>query len=256
MARIRSVKPEFWDSPSTAQASLRARLFYIAMWNWADDWGVGDANPRRLLGFAFPNDESSEVEPRNFRRLATEVAECYGVTWYEVDGRAYYAIPSWEEHQRTEKKARRAFPTPDQAERILYAEASEVPTPSSGNRQDGAGEQGSRGAGEKTRPPAPQPDTFDTWYQAYKRKEAKGDAITAYRKATRTIGADELLRLTVKWFEDRPTIERKFIPLPASWLNGQRWMDDPPPADSAPRSAGGTPPSSPWDRAPRIGDAR
>lgn len=158
MARIRSVKPDFWDSPSTALASLRGRLFYIAMWNWADDWGVGDGNPRRLLSFAFPNDESSEVEPRNFRRLASEVAECFGVVWYEVEGRPYYQIPTWEEHQRTEKKAKRANPPSDQAERILYSENAEVPTPSGGFIDDGRGKgEVGKGSGKGEELPAASP---------------------------------------------------------------------------------------------------
>lgn len=148
MARIRSIKPEFFDSPSTAKASPYARLLYIAMWCWADDWGIGDANPRRLLSFAFPSDGTSEVEPRNFRRLASEVAETYGVQWYEHDGREYYAIPSWEEHQRTEKKAKRRNPGPDQAERFLYSEVSEVPTPSVGGSDVGKGK-GERGKGNR-----------------------------------------------------------------------------------------------------------
>ncbi|MFF2054134.1 hypothetical protein ACFVU2_21185 [Leifsonia sp. NPDC058194] len=146
MPRIRTIKPDFWDSRGTAAASLRARLFFIAMWNWADDWGVGDANPRRLLGFAFPNDESSEVEPRNFRRLAEEVTSCFDVAWYSVGGREFYSIPSWEEHQRTEKKAKRSNPGPDQADCILYQRVAEIPTLNRGNRHDGRGkgEVGSR----------------------------------------------------------------------------------------------------------------
>ena len=56
MPRIRSIKPEFWDSPSTASASLRVRLLFIAMWNWADDHGRGTANASQVLSFAFPND--------------------------------------------------------------------------------------------------------------------------------------------------------------------------------------------------------
>lgn len=146
MARIRSVKPEFFDSPGTTKASPLARLLYIAMWCWADDWGIGDANPRRLLGFAFPEDDFPEVEPRNFRHLAAEVADCYGVKWYEIDGREYYAIPSWEEHQRTEKRAKRRFPGPDQAERVLYAATSEVPSLNLGSSVVGTGE---RGTGEQ-----------------------------------------------------------------------------------------------------------
>lgn len=148
MARIRTIKPEFWDSPGTARASLRARLFFIAMWNYADDWGIGDAHPLRLLSFAFPNDESSDVEPRNFRRLASEVAECFDVEWYEVEGRAFYAIPSWELHQRTEKKAKRRNPGPDQADSHLYDSASENPPHDRELASDGKGK-GERGNGKR-----------------------------------------------------------------------------------------------------------
>lgn len=162
MARIRTIKPEFWDSPGTARASLRARLFFIAMWNYADDWGIGDGHPLRLLSFAFPNDESSDVEPRNFRLLAAEVAECFDVQWYEVDGRAFYSIPSWEDHQRTEKKAKRKNPAPDQADSWLYETATENPPLNRGLASDGKGK-GEVGKGKKeqggnrgdTPPPTP-----------------------------------------------------------------------------------------------------
>lgn len=147
MARIRTIKPEFWDSPGTGRASLRARLFFIAMWNYADDWGIGDGHPLRLLSFAFPNDGTSDVEPRNFRHLASEVAECFDVAWYEVDGRAFYSIPSWEEHQRTEKKARRKNPTPDQANSFLYGSASDNPPLEVGSADDGRGK-GEEGSGK------------------------------------------------------------------------------------------------------------
>lgn len=148
MARIRTIKPEFWDSPGTGRASLRARLFFIALWNWADDWGVGDGHPLRLLSFAFPNDESPDVEPRNFRLLASEVSKCFDVVWYQVDGRDYYQIPSWEQHQRTEKKAKRKNPPSDQAVSWLYDSASENPPLNRGLATDGTGEQG-KGKGEE-----------------------------------------------------------------------------------------------------------
>src|SRR5690349_17443575 len=147
--RIRSIKPEFFDSPGTTKASPYARLLYIAMWCWADDWGIGDANPRRLLGFAFPEDDASEVQPRNFRHLAAEVSDCYGVRWYHVAGRDYYAVPSWEDHQRTEKRAKKRFPGPDQAEHELFGETAEVPSLDRGSSVvgKGKGEQGNRGKG-------------------------------------------------------------------------------------------------------------
>ena len=110
MARIRTIKPEFWDSPDTARASLRARLLYIAMWNLADDYGVGDGNHKRIIGFAFPNDE---ITVSDIPRLIAEVSRTFSVMFYEHEGRPYYYIPSWETHQRTEKRAKQRVPFPD-----------------------------------------------------------------------------------------------------------------------------------------------
>jgi hypothetical protein len=146
MPRIRTIKPEFWDSPGTARASLRARLFYIALWNWADDYGVGTANPKQLIGFAFPNDDDMSVA--EFPRLRTEVSECYGTVWYEVDGRPFYAIPAWDDHQKNERRARGKYPRPDQATRTI-AEKHGASAQTHGASGTGTGEQGNRGTGEQ-----------------------------------------------------------------------------------------------------------
>ncbi len=119
MARIRTIKPEFWDSPSTARASAVARLAFIAMWNWADDFGRGTANMKELEGFIFPNDDIPTLsggKSRSFRDVVAEVVDCFGVLFYEVDGRPYFAIPSWQKHQRNEKRAQAKYPGPDEAD--------------------------------------------------------------------------------------------------------------------------------------------
>lgn len=146
MPRIRSIKPEFWDSPGTARASLRARLFYIALWNWADDYGIGTANPKQLIGFAFPNDD--DVTVAEFPCLRTEVSECFGTVWYEVDGRPYYAIPAWDEHQKNERRAQGRHPGPDLGKRI-DTEMHGSSAQSDGSSGPGTGEQGNIGTGEQ-----------------------------------------------------------------------------------------------------------
>ncbi len=146
MPRIRTIKPEFFDSPSTARASFRARLFFIALWCWADDYGVGTANARQLIGFAFPNDP--EVTDAELPSLCAEVADAFGVVWYEVENRPYYAIPSWEKHQRNERRAQGKHPGPDKGKRVdteLPTERTELPNISG----LGTGEQGNRGTGEQ-----------------------------------------------------------------------------------------------------------
>lgn len=116
MARIRQIKPEFWRSPDTAAASPVARLLYIAMWNWADDAGRGEADLKALEGFAFPNDDVYELScgtSENFRHVLSEVQKCFGVEFYQVSGKPYYSIPSWADHQRNERIAKGKHPGPE-----------------------------------------------------------------------------------------------------------------------------------------------
>jgi len=46
MARNRIIKPEFWADAKVGRLSFGARLLYIAMWNFADDYGIISASPR------------------------------------------------------------------------------------------------------------------------------------------------------------------------------------------------------------------
>lgn len=161
MPRIRTIKPEFWDSPSTASASLRVRLLFIAMWNWADDHGRGTANASQVLSFAFPNDAELPSLVAEAPRIYTEISGSFGVVFYEVDGRRFYAIPSWNDHQKNERKAASKYPPPpegitaDQApDWASVAEMRGTSAQTHGSSGTGTGEQGNRGTGESTsRPP-------------------------------------------------------------------------------------------------------
>jgi hypothetical protein len=69
-----------------------------------------------------------------------------------------------------------------------------------------------------------EPEGFPEFYAAYRRKDAKADAIKAWRQLNPdvTLQADILAGLARwKWSEDRSK-----IPLPASWLRGRRWEDE------------------------------
>lgn len=192
MPRIRTIKPEFWSSPDVAKASAVARLAYIGMWNWADDYGRGTLNLKELEGFIFPNDDIKELSvgtSENFRRVVKEVVDTFGIIIYEVHGRTYYAIPTWADHQRTERKAKSKYPAPEDGENVsdqwsdgssytFLRTASEVPTQGGGSsrkpehRNRGTGEQGNRGregvketsnptGGQDPNTESPQPQNLD-----------------------------------------------------------------------------------------------
>jgi len=64
MARIRSIKPQFWTSEQIADCSPNARLLFIGLWNFCDDYGVHPASPARLKMEVFPNDAFSKPDIR------------------------------------------------------------------------------------------------------------------------------------------------------------------------------------------------
>lgn len=151
MARIRTVKPDFFRSPDTAKADFPTRIFYQALWCWADDFGVGETNIHGLLGFAFPDDD--EFTAKDVRRFCAEVAAHYGVTFYTVRGRHYYAIPSWEKHQKLERRTeRRKNPGPDDPEATpdlrFHHGADSAPQESRENGAESALEQGNGNTGK------------------------------------------------------------------------------------------------------------
>lgn len=70
---------------------------------------------------------------------------------------------------------------------------------------------------------------FDRWYALYPRKQAKDAAKRAFAKALKRVDFDHLLERTAVFAEiwsAVPKAEKKWIPHPATWLNGGCWDDD------------------------------
>jgi hypothetical protein len=70
---------------------------------------------------------------------------------------------------------------------------------------------------------------FARWYEEYPRKVARGDALKAYRKAIRKVCTDtdeaaSVLLAGLRRYRFNP--DPSYRPHPATWLNGERWLDD------------------------------
>ena len=259
MARIRTINPEFWDSPSTAKASPWARLLFIAMWNWADDYGRGTANLKELEGFAFPNDDDFKDSSGNtvhFSELVAEVSECFGVVLYEVDNRRYYEIPSWDTHQRNERRAKQSkYPSPlvsghkaEMPEGVAEIPYKSTETPNISGA--GTGEQGNRGTGEQGNRGTEIKDSltgsadeplieaeiieepksqnrFEEFWSAYPRKVGKQKAITKYKAAINRATPEEIIDGAHRLANDPNLPEQQFIPHATTWLERNGWEDEP-----------------------------
>lgn len=111
MARIRSIKPEFWESSTLGKCARDARLLFLGLISHADDEGRQRGGARLVLGKVFPYDE--DLSANDIEGLIGELVGAGLITLYEVDEQRYIEINSWSEHQRIEKPKRSTFPGPD-----------------------------------------------------------------------------------------------------------------------------------------------
>ena len=110
MARIRSIRPEFFSSLDVAALGVRARLTWIALWCHADDEGRGIDDARLIRAFAWPLDDEVKLSDVSDD---LDVLEKHGrIIRYAVEGRAYFEIPNFTRYQRPNKPLPSKLPAP------------------------------------------------------------------------------------------------------------------------------------------------
>jgi DNA-binding transcriptional ArsR family regulator len=73
-------------------------------------------------------------------------------------------------------------------------------------------------------------DAFEHWWERYPRKAGKPAAKRALRSALKKAPPEQIgsgLLTWIRYWDQRN--DPSFIPYPATWLNQERWNDDPPP---------------------------
>lgn len=107
MARIRTIKPDFWTSEALSECSLSARLLFIGTWNFADDAGNLERSSKRLKMQIFPGD-NLEIEP-----LIQELITHGLLIEYSVSGKKYMHIPGFRDHQVINRPSKPSCPPYD-----------------------------------------------------------------------------------------------------------------------------------------------
>jgi hypothetical protein len=70
MARIRTIKPEFWSHPLLGKQDDSTKLMAISLLNFADDEGYFHAEPNLVRGFCRPFDDNSTITRRCLDNLS------------------------------------------------------------------------------------------------------------------------------------------------------------------------------------------
>jgi hypothetical protein len=103
VARIRSVKPEFWIDEKVVEMGLAARLLFIGLWNFADDQGYIDDKPRRIKMQVFPGDDF-DVEP-----LLDELVSAGLLVRYDSPVGPVLHVRNWDKHQKVDRASNPRF---------------------------------------------------------------------------------------------------------------------------------------------------
>lgn len=215
MARIRTIKPEFFTNAKVLKLTPLARLFYVSLWCEADRLGRLKWDAETLKYRYLPKDDV-EVED-----LGAELVKAKLIRLYAINGDTYADIPGFIEHQVINNRESESSIPP-------YSDDACV-TRESGDTDAAYGKEGRKGK-EGTTPIVPKgtvyPQDFESFWTLYPHKVGKDAALNAWKKRQKLGDLPSLPLLTeaIGRYIDTKPIERDYCN-PSTWINQGRWLD-------------------------------
>lgn len=108
MARIRTIKPEFWTAEQVMELSRDARLLFVGMWNFCDDAGVHPAALKTLKAEVFPGDD---ITSGDIQTMVDEIIAQGLLVEFEHEGRRWWHVTGWK-HQLINRPTPSRYPKP------------------------------------------------------------------------------------------------------------------------------------------------
>jgi hypothetical protein len=264
MARIRSIKPEFFTSETVAALPLSARLTFIGLWTYADDNGVGIYNELLITAAIWPLERDNLETLSRTREDVASLSRAGLVTLYSDSRKTYVYVTSWDEHQKVDHPRKPRYPRPHElpiTDTTASRNGSIDPTlliDSRENREGVAPEQGSgirdQGSGTPPKPPAGGKRTgrqnydYDTdpvfghFWSVFPKKKGKPAAYAAWEKAMARGADPNVIIKEAERYRDDPSRDPERTKYPQGWLNDERYADE----DDAPDDGRIIYPDSPW----------
>jgi hypothetical protein len=112
MARIRTIKEDFFQNEKMASCSAHAQLLAIGLLPQCDDEGYFEAHPKLIKARVFPFSDDSV----NIHGLLTELSNIDYLQLIECSGRTYGIIPGFLRHQKVNR------PTPSKIKEVIISQ--------------------------------------------------------------------------------------------------------------------------------------
>ena len=181
MARIRSIKPEFWLDEEIASWPPLSRLTYIALWNEADDQGRLRANPAYLKNRVFPYEPRIDIDA-----ALGPLIRSGKLVVYKVGAQTYGFLPKFSDHQVINHPSTSKLPGPEEASSSLPEDSGSSPVSlPDASRNDPAGKEGKgtgnrEGNGRRRREPPPVETEWLGYVQTMYPDWPTADALSAH----------------------------------------------------------------------------
>lgn len=201
-----------------ASVSAEGERTFVRLWTHCDDQGRCLNNPKLIRAALYPLHDS--MTAGTLEGDLDELEDAGLILRYEVDGRSYLSIRSWDEYQHPQRPRASKYPPPPEASASPHAHVADTAgTGEGGERETGEG-------GEDARRSLSLAENFNAWYSEYPLKKGRRAAETAYRSALKR-GAlpEEILDGLRRTLPNFANAEPRFIPYPTTWLNRDGWLD-------------------------------
>lgn len=103
MARIRTIKPEFWVDEVMVELPFETRLLFIGLWNFVDDHGYIQDKPKRIKMMVFPADNILIEDSLN------ALCDSGRLQRFVSDQGPLLQIVNWERHQKVNRPSPTRF---------------------------------------------------------------------------------------------------------------------------------------------------
>jgi hypothetical protein len=216
VARIRTIKPEFFTSEDIVGLTPFARILYVALWCESDKEGRMVWKPKTFKMRYLPGDEIDVLA------LCKELTDAGLVVLYG-DGFAY--IPQFRKHQHINpRESDSHLPDPDaSATRDARVSTRQIP-----DSDAQGGREGKEGKEQRDASRDDLPAGFACFWQTWPksdRKGSRGECLKAWNKAKAEPVADkvvahvESMKLSPTWLKNNG----EFVPAPLVYINQRRW---------------------------------
>ena len=209
MARIRTIKPDFFRNEQLAELPYEDRLLFAGLWTLADKAGRLEDRPKRIKGELFPYDDL------NVDAGLGRLANAGLILRYEVNGSRLLCVPTWEKHQRPHHtEACSVIPGPDGSP----CDHGDQPE----GRERNGREQEGKGTDSALRA------RFERFWAEFPRKVGKDAAWAAWQRRHPDDALTDVMVSAVREQSRSPQWRRdggQYIPHPRTWLHQGRWQD-------------------------------